>query len=451
MRIGTRKKDLYLSRSTNFWSLAGNRLLTQKICRTVIASALASFSFPAWSNGFFLPEQNATNLGTAYAGTASLAEDASTNYYNSAGLTRLCNEQIVAGGALALPHTVLDATSSTATNGASLGGGAARAHDNSLIPWLHYAKRFDDCWIFGASVVSPFGSKTDYDTNSIARYIATSSKLITVDFAPSIAYKFSDSFSLGAGVDAVWGEARLASQIGTGSVDFDGFTDSRGSRWGFGYHAGIMYEPTDCTRVGLNYHSRVKLKLQGQNLTQLAPGLPVASQGLKADIRLPDTATLSAYHAFGDCWAIMADAQWLHWKLYDQLILRYDDGTVATANQSWKDSYRLAIGGSYQFCPAIRLRAGASYDKTPTRSGTRSIFIPDEDQIGVGIGAQYRFDKCLAFDFGYAHIFADKATVHQAGPRIAGGPPNPPLQQNLFGSVKRRIDVLGLQATWDLM
>lgn len=436
---------------------------------TLVFCALASIASPAGSNGFMLLEQNATNLGMAYAGTASLAEDASTNFYNSAGLTRLCQEQIVLGGALAVPNTKLDVVKATATNGAYVGAGTVRPADTAYIPWMHYAKRISDRWMFGTSFISTFGSKTDYSTQSIARYTATKAKLITVDIAPSIAYQLFDCFSVGVGLDAVYADATLASQLNVlraGGAPLpavttnDGFTYLTGSRWDWGFHAGVLYEFNDCTRIGANYRSRVEPTLKGTAITQVttvnvpgAPGLSaITQQGARAKLKMPDTATISAYHAFNDCWALMADAQWIHWNTYDKLNIVLEDGTVSTTTNNYKNSYRLAIGGEYQFDPCLKLRMGTSYDKTPTQFPYRTIYIPDEDQIGVAIGGQYRLNKCLAFDFGYAHIFQDKAQIQQGPPTVAGGPPaNPAPFQNIQGTVKRGIDVLGLQATWDLL
>lgn len=432
----------------------GKNFRSKNAIRWLLTALFSVGSYPAWSNGFFLPDQNATNLGTAYAGTASLAEDASTNFYNAAGLTRLSNEQIVAGGALSAPHTKLYVTNATSTFGTNIGAGFTRGKDLTFAPWLHYANRIDDCWIFGASISPTYGSRLDFNSGSIARYTATTSKLVTADFGPSLAYQFNDMLSLGLGVDAVYAHANVSNQIGSGNISTDGYRNDNASRWGYGYHAGLMLEPSSCTRFGVSYRSRVKLKLKGEDL-QVISGTPaptvIIKQGVRADITLPDTATLSAYHAFNDCWAVMADAQWLHWNLFEHLKLRYENGTIATINQNWRDSYRVALGGTYQFTQEIRLRMGASYDKTPTKDETRCIFIPDENQIGVGFGAQYRFDKCLAFDFGYVHVFSDRATVNQNAPTISGTPLPFALQQSLVGSVKRRMDILGLQVTWDLM
>ncbi|MDH4284706.1 MAG: outer membrane protein transport protein, partial [Gallionellaceae bacterium] len=58
-----------------------------------IAAALSALSGQAVASGYALIEQNASGLGNAYAGGAASAEDASTIYFNPAGMTRLRGKQ----------------------------------------------------------------------------------------------------------------------------------------------------------------------------------------------------------------------------------------------------------------------------------------------------------------------------------------------------------------------
>lgn len=422
----------------------------KKMLCFVAASCLCALPSSSFANGFFIPEQNVTNLGTAYAGTAALAVDASTNYYNPAGLTRLCGQQLVVGGVGVFPDTKLIVNSATSTFGNGINGiGTVRAKNNANIPFMHYSLRLNDCWVVGASIVSAFGSRTDYLDNSVARYVATRSKLITADFATSAAYDFGNGFSVGVGVDPVFSYARLSNRIGTGYIPGDGFAEIRGQAWAFGFHAGILYEFTPCTRLGLTYHSRIKAHLEGDSLALAPFALTPTLQNVRANLKIPDYATFSAYHAFDDCWAIMADATWFHWSYYDRLIIRFDDGTVSTTNNLWHDSYRLALGGSYQFSDCLLLRAGTSYDKTPQRDGSRPIYNADNDEIGIGLGAQYRFSSCFAVDVGYVHVFQKDAVISQGAPVITGGPVGQTFQ-SINGTVKSHIDVFGFQITWDI-
>lgn len=86
------------------------------LARLFVVGALIGMCSSVWASGFQLIEQNATNLGTAYAGTAALAVDASTGYYNPAGLTRLGREQIAGSLVFIDSRTRIDATGGTPSN-----------------------------------------------------------------------------------------------------------------------------------------------------------------------------------------------------------------------------------------------------------------------------------------------------------------------------------------------
>ncbi len=58
----------------------------------------------ALAAGFALIEQSVSGLGNAFAGGAAVAEDASTIFYNPAGLTRLGGQQLLVGAHVIMPY-----------------------------------------------------------------------------------------------------------------------------------------------------------------------------------------------------------------------------------------------------------------------------------------------------------------------------------------------------------
>jgi len=71
----------------------------------VLAATLVRFSSSTFAAFFQVAENSPAGLGNAFAGGAAIAEDASTVWYNPAGLTRLQDNQLVAGGHLIFPST----------------------------------------------------------------------------------------------------------------------------------------------------------------------------------------------------------------------------------------------------------------------------------------------------------------------------------------------------------
>ncbi|MGB8299660.1 MAG: outer membrane protein transport protein, partial [Azonexus sp.] len=65
--------------------------------RVLPALLATAFSGAASAAAFQLWEQNASGLGTAYAGSAAVADNASTIFFNPAGMTQMPGIQLSAG------------------------------------------------------------------------------------------------------------------------------------------------------------------------------------------------------------------------------------------------------------------------------------------------------------------------------------------------------------------
>ena len=65
--------------------------------KLIPALVLTVFSGAASASGFQLFEQNASGIGNAYAGSAAVAENASTIYFNPAGMTQLQKLEVSGG------------------------------------------------------------------------------------------------------------------------------------------------------------------------------------------------------------------------------------------------------------------------------------------------------------------------------------------------------------------
>src|SRR2546426_7165172 len=68
------------------------------VCLLVVLASIASLARNVGAAGFQVNEQSARGLGSAFAGEAAAAEDASTIFFNPAGMTRLSGTQFVSAG-----------------------------------------------------------------------------------------------------------------------------------------------------------------------------------------------------------------------------------------------------------------------------------------------------------------------------------------------------------------
>jgi long-chain fatty acid transport protein len=145
-----------------------------------------------------------------------------------------------------------------------------------------------------------------------------------------------------------------------------------------------------------------------------APGAPLSSGPAKVDLKLPDSATLSLQHRFGEKFAVLADVAWTGWSSIQELRIVRDSGaTVSVTPERWRDTWRYALGGTYAINDSFTLRAGVAFDETPVPDETRTPRLPDTDRTWVAIGARWQPSPAVLMDFGYAHLFSDTVPLDQ--------------------------------------
>ena len=158
---------------------------------TLLAASLAAFGGTASAAGFALIEQNASGLGNAYSGAAAAAEDASTIYFNPAGMTRLRGRQVVGALTAVKPSADFDNNGSTLppliTNGLTNNGGDAGDWGFPVSAYLSW-EITPQLWL-GVGVGAPFGLKTEWNSGWVGRFHAVESEVMTVNINPSIAWK----------------------------------------------------------------------------------------------------------------------------------------------------------------------------------------------------------------------------------------------------------------------
>ncbi len=394
-----------------------------RIHRVAAALVLAGCASLTHAAGFALIEQNASGLGNAYAGQAAAATDASTIFFNPAGMTLLPDRQLVLAGHLIKPQAEFTGTSTIG------GGDGGDAGGLALVPNAYYAFRLRPDVHVGVGLNAPFGLATEYDSTWAGRTQAIKSELKTVNLNPSIAWKASDSVSLGAGVSLQYAEATLtnASAAGLATV--------KGDDYGWGFNLGVLWQPSEVTRIGLAYRSEVDYTLEG---TVTFSGLPAGNGPVTADTTLPDSASLSVFHKLNDRWDLLADVTWTGWSDFDELrIVRTSGALLTVTPENWDDSYRYSVGANYRWSDRLTLRGGVAYDATPVSDTYRTARIPDESRTWIAFGAQYRLSPKTLLDVGYAHLFVDDARIN----KTETGP------VTLTGEYDASVDILSAQLT----
>lgn len=388
---------------------------------------------PASASGFALIEKSASGLGNAFAGGSAGAEDASTVFFNPAGMTRLSGDQMsVALHSIKL-ETEFSNSESAPAAGRALGNNGGNAGGWAALPNVYHVMELNPQWRAGIGISSPFGLKTDYDANWMGRFQAIKSDLKTININPSLAYKINDKLSAGIGLNVQYIKAELTNAVNLGVAE--GFAQVKGDDWSTGYNLGMLYELNPATRFGLAYRSDVRHKLKGD--VTFNGGVPAPNGPVSAQITLPETVSLSGLRQINPQWAVMGDATWTRWSRFKELRIVRDTGVVVgqPVPENWKDSMRYSLGASYQFNNQLKLRGGVAYDQSPVSDGYRTARIPDADRVWLAAGANYKLSSAGSVDVGYAHIFVDNASIN-TGTAGTG---------QLVGAYVNRVDILSVQ------
>jgi long-chain fatty acid transport protein len=412
----------------------------------LLSSVLFTSSITAHAAGFALIEQSGSGMGNAFAGAAAVAEDASTIYFNPAGMTYIEGTQIVGAIHLIKPTAEFNDNGSQPATPRPLGGDGGDAGDLAFVPNFYYKRDLSDTIKFGLGISVPFGLKTEYDDNWIGRFQGIKSELKTVNINPALAFKVNDQLSLGFGVSAMWAKAELTSALNLGASESS--AKSEGDDWGFGFNLGAIYQITESSRVGIAYRSKVEQHLKGDSSSPFT-GLNsnpnrTLNTSITADITLPETFSVSGFSQLDDKWDLLADVTWTRWSQFQELRIVRDNGTnstLAVTPENWNNTLRYSIGINYHYNENLKLKAGIAYDEEAIDDKYRTPRIPGNDRKWLTIGAGWKATPNTKFDFGYAHLFISDAKINQNLSTEV------PSKAWVKGDYDGSVDMLSLQVT----
>ncbi|WP_188052097.1 outer membrane protein transport protein [Azospirillum sp. Sh1] len=397
--------------------------------------------------GFQLREQSSEGLGNAHAGSAAKAYNLSTIWYNPAGMTRLSGNQTGTSITGVLPKVKFSGQNTGAGySGTVSGGDGGNVAEPAALGAAYALWDYDRDLKFGVAVTVPFGLRTNYDDNWIGRYHALETGVTNISVTPSFGYRVTDALSVGGGVEISYFKAKLSNAINFGGMGIPGATDGHfkgtADNIGFGGDIGLLYEFSPTTRIGLNYRSKIKHKLNGdatfENVPSFLAANPMfANDSLSAKLVTPDYATFGVYHELTPQWAVMGDIQWTNWSTFRQLRLSYGNGRPdSVVDENWKDSWYFALGATYKLDERNRFQGGIAYDMSTTDNAHRNARLPDQARVWLTGGYSYDMGEGNQLNIGYAHLFASGgSSIREVGSvESASG--------TLTGSYKSHVDIL---------
>ena len=370
----------------------------------IAVSLLCWCTSTAWGAGFALVQQGTAAMAQGNAFVAE-ANDASTIYYNPAGLNQIKRVQVYQGTFLNYPDREYS------------GGGLDSQTNHRLYRSLtaYIALPVHDRVALGVGFFSPFGMGTVWPPTWAGRYLTTYSSLKTYSLNPVVSVKVLDNLSLAAGYDILWSQVRLQRKtpvVFRGKTLPDGETEIRGEGSGSGYNLGLLYEPVSGVKLGAAYRSQIKVNHSGGLSTSLpAPlaGAGPATSG-EASIVYPPSLTMGISYSRFKPFTFEFDTTWTGWSSYDKLKVNLDTPvpvngvptTTITTPKNWHDTWAFRFGANYEINERMKVRAGYIYDLTPVPSSSFDPQVPDANRHIFAVGGDL---KILRFTLGIAYNY----------------------------------------------
>ena len=391
--------------------------------KSLIAATIALATGQVHAAAFQLNEHSASGLGRAYAGEAAIADNASVLARNPAAMTTFDKMAVSVSGTYIKPDVDVEGAVYAGANKmapASESGIAPAA----FVPASYFIQPLNDQWAWGLGLFSNYGLSTEYSETFPAGAGAGNTELVTFNINPNIAYRVNEHFSVGAGINAVYGAAELnryAGLLGPLNPPSQGGplpTDTRlahlkGDTWGFGWNVGTLYEVNENHRFALTYRSQVDMSFDGDFQGATSRNRTVDGN-LKLD--LPAQAEFAGYHRLSPQFAVHYSVNWTDWSAFQELKATSSQcagGVCLQKDEKFKDSTRYSIGGTWYINPAWEARMGFAYDNTPIEADYRSLSIPDSDRVWYSAGATYHINTDMSVDFGMAYLDGKEVDVNE--------------------------------------
>jgi long-chain fatty acid transport protein len=390
--------------------------MKQALASAAVFVAILSSSSTVQAGGFALREQNAAANGEAFAGTAAGVGGISSMFWNPAIVTMFPGSNWQQNFSLIAPQSTIKPSATTSATDIFLGGngaGSGNIGQPALLPSGASSYQLNESIFVGLVTGSPYGLLTKPSQAGWAgQTYSQSSRVFSFDATPTIAYRFNEFISIGAGLQVEYFKTTLKSATGVAAGAPSAILS--GDNTNIGFTAGATLTPFQGTNIGIGYRSGIDHKLDGNLIT------PAATTPITTTIHLPDAVTVGLSQKLTERLTGNIGFEWTDWSRFSTfpVYAKAAPVIVTTLPFQYKDGYYYSVGAEYKIDGSWTAKLGLAYEVSPITDANRATRVPDNDRIWTTIGASYNYNDHLSFDIAYAHAFVRHTPINL----VAGNP-----------------------------
>ena len=439
--------------------------------RASVCLALATLaSSSALAAGFQVNEHSANGLGRAMAGQAAKPENASILATNPAAIGVFQEAEFSASVSFIDPNVDINGAVTYDLGDTTVGGGAAQEDniaDTAIVPGFFYVSPINEKLSAGVGVFTTYGLRSDYSDDFGALHFADTAEVKTVTVNPAVSYKVNKQLMVGFGLNITYAEAEIGSGVSNTLVDTlvafapnaealgvtlpeltagNSLFSMEGDDIGFGWNAGVFWQPTDMTNIALSYRAETKLELEG-DVSSETPIFPInLNQPGSLDLNLAAITELAVDQKIDNQWSVQASLTFTDWSTFEKLEANLEDGVDFLIKQeNFDDSWRAALGVTYILNDEITLRAGYAYDDGVVSVENRSLSIPDTDRHWFSGGMTYTMSEDTSIDLAYVFIDGREADINKDRTILNNVLPGTNFTTNFTGTQSATAHILSVQ------
>ena len=367
---------------------------------TLFVFLVAILGWSSYAGGYQVRLQGQKQTGMGLIGSP-FALGASSIFYNPGGFSMMDTKFSFSVGASAIMAN--GTFQKDATNY------QARTDNPMGTPFYFYgAGMITDKLSVGLGIYTPFGSSAKWDDNWAGRYLIQNISLSAIYFQPTIGYKFNDIVSIGAGFVYAYGKVKLQKAV---PYNTDSYAKLEGTTGSMGYNVGVMVRPTAKLSIGLDYRSKIIMKMEDGDATFKVPAslsttVP-AENKFNAELPMPANFDLGIAYAFNEKFTLALELNYVMWGVYEDLTFEFEEQNelLGSVNpRDYKNTLIGRLGAQYSLNDMFTFRTGVYYDPTPTNE---DYFTPETislNTVAWTLGVSIAPVKGLSIDLSYLQL-----------------------------------------------
>ncbi|MDP4290886.1 MAG: outer membrane protein transport protein [Bacteroidota bacterium] len=344
-------------------------------------------------------------IGMGLIGT-SLSLDASSAFYNPGALAFLNQNTSVSFGISPLRSYAVYRTTQPSVY-------ESRTNNPIGTPLYFYAStRINKKLTVAFALNTPYGNGLKWDKNWAGRFLIQDLALKCITLQPTLSYKVNSWLGIGAGFVYATGDVVLNKALPLDGTNGEGAIGIKGNAASTGYNVGVKVKPSSKLEFGIDYRSKLNMKLKNAPVDFNVPASLSASfpAGNTVNAALPLAANLDFGGSYWVNQKLMIgfSLNYVFWNAYDSLNFDFKTNTAqlpdVSSPREYKNTMIYRVGGQYLVNSKLTLRAGAYYDPSPCNPNYFTPETPSLNNTAVSCGLSYTPVKKVGVDLSFLYI-----------------------------------------------